>query len=149
MNIILGDEHFMKSTDVLETLLNKKTSIEQYIEECKQDLICLSFTEQLNYFLDKKELTRSQVISKSQLSERYGYEIFKGTKKPSRDKVLQLCFGLELDIPESQHLLNSAGVSELYPRNQRDSIIYFCIKNHKTVMECNELLLEYHEILFE
>lgn len=139
----------MKSTDALKTLLESKSSINQYIDECAQDLIYPSFAEQLNDLLEDKGLTRSDVINKAQIYQRYGYEIFKGTKKPSRDKVLQLCLAMELDTKESQHLLNSAGVSELYPRNRRDSIIYFCIKNRKNVMECNELLLDYGEILFE
>jgi len=139
----------MKSTDALKTLLDSKSSINQYIDECAQDLIYPSFAEQLNDLLEDKGLTRSDVINKAQIYQRYGYEIFKGTKKPSRDKVLQLCLAMELDTKESQHLLNSAGVSELYPRNRRDSIIYFCIKNRKNVMECNELLLDYGEILFE
>jgi len=139
----------MKSTDALKTLLDSKSSINQYIDECAQDLVCPPFTEQLTRLLEDKGLTRSDVINKAQIYQRYGYEIFKGTKKPSRDKVLQLCLAMELDTKESQHLLNSAGVSELYLRNQRDSIIYFCIKNHKSVMECNELLLDYGEILFE
>lgn len=139
----------MKSTETLKSLLDSQKMIDRYIDECKDDLICLPFTEQLAQFLQQKQLTRANVINNAQIYLRYGYEIFNGTKKPSRDKVLQLCLAMELTITESQHLLNSAGVSELYPRNRRDSIIYFCIKNRKDVLTCNELLSDYHEILFE
>lgn len=49
---------------------------------------------------------------------------------------------MKLTISEAQHLLNKAGVSELYPRDQRDSVVLFSLKKELSIIECNELLYE-------
>ena len=45
------------------------------------------------------------------------------------DKLIALCFGMMLDIDETDDLLKYAGYNPLYARNKRDSIIIFAISN--------------------
>ncbi|MEG1958022.1 MAG: hypothetical protein RR071_09860 [Lachnospiraceae bacterium] len=130
----------MKTTEELKNILVGKKNIHQYLAENKAELTTISFSEQLKAHMLLAKLKRSEVLAQTLIYSRYGYEIFEGTKKPTRDKVLQLCLAMRLSLIDAQHLLNSAGVSELYPRKIRDSIIIHCLHNHKSVMECNEIL---------
>lgn len=139
----------MKTTDELEKILASKRDINRYISENKDELTIPSFIQQLKSHMQIRNLKRSEVLSQTLIYSRYGYEIFEGKKKPTRDKVLQLCLALNLSLNDSQHLLNAAGVSELYPRSIRDSIIIHCIQNHKSVIECNELLYSHQELSIE
>lgn len=138
--------NIQKSTDELLKILNQEEEIESYIEENKEDLINLSLSDYLDDMLKKYKITKSVAINNSALNQIYGYQIFDGKKKnPSRDKLIQLIFGLGLDVTDAQRLLKIAGVNELYPRIKRDSIIIFAINKKVSVSECDELLFELGE----
>lgn len=55
-----------------------------------------SLAEYLQQLLDEKGLERSKVVREAGLNDTFGYQIFKGTRKASRDKVLQLAFAMHL-----------------------------------------------------
>ena len=96
--------------------------------------------------LKKYSISKNEAINNSALSQIYGYQIFSGKRpNPSRDKILQLIFGMSLNLEDSQRLLKLAGVSELYPRIKRDSIILFAINKDLTIEKCDELLFELGE----
>ena len=51
------------------------------------------------------------------MSSSYLYKLSEGKRKsPTRNKALQICFGLGLDIDESNEFLKTAGVGILYPK---------------------------------
>ncbi len=81
-----------------------------------------------------------QVILQASIERTYGHQLFNGTRKPSRDKVIQLAFGLELNVEDTQKLLRIAGKSALYPKIKRDATIIFCLVNHKNVDETQSVL---------
>ncbi|VEH02254.1 Uncharacterised protein [Slackia heliotrinireducens] len=93
--------------------------------------------EYLKQLLEEKELVRSRVVRESDLNETYGYQIFTGQRNPSRDKVLQLAFGMKLSIRESNRLLQAAGVNTLYPKDRRDAIILFCMNKGYSLQQTN------------
>lgn len=95
--------------------------------------------------IEQKHLKKSEIIRKSCIERTYGYQLLNGTKKPSRDKMIQLCMGAELSFDETQIALKQTGFMELYPRIKRDCILIYAIKSHKTVMETDELLLQFKE----
>lgn len=131
-----------KTTQELINEIKSSNSIYTYLDENKAQLFDLDFKSYLNQLLKQKNCPKAYAIKHSGLSETYAYQIFAGKKAPSRDKVLALCFGMKLTISEAQHLLNKAGVSELYPRDQRDSVVLFALKKELSIIECNELLYE-------
>ncbi len=59
----------------------------------------------LQQLLDEKGLERSKVVREAGLNDTFGYQIFKGTRKASRDKVLQLAFAMQLGLRETDRLL--------------------------------------------
>lgn len=67
--------------------------------------------------------------------------MFSGVKStPSKDKLICLSIGMDLSVDETNSLLKLAGLSPLYPRIKRDSIIIINMNNKKSVVEINEEL---------
>lgn len=95
--------------------------------------------------LDAKGLRRIDVVHEAQLNETFGYQIFKGKRKPSRNKVLQLALGMRLNLKETDRLLQAAEVSTLYCKDRRDAIIIYCIEHDATLAETNDSLYEFGE----
>ncbi len=60
-------------------------------------------------------------------------------RKPSRDKLLQIAFGFELDVACTQSLLKVAHHPVLYARDKRDSIILFCLSGGLSLIYAEEL----------
>ena len=79
----------------------------------------------LNEKLEERGLRRIDVVHAANLNETFGYQIFTGARRPSRDKVLALAFALGLDLRETQRLLSLADAGSLYSKNRRDAIIIF------------------------
>ncbi|MBQ2663994.1 MAG: helix-turn-helix domain-containing protein [Clostridia bacterium] len=130
-----------KSTDELMKILKNESNIEKYIEENKEDITSVSLTRHIAALLEDKNLTAAKVARRGQMSDSYFYKISQGVKEnPSRDKIIQMCFGFALDAEESREFMRAACVGELYPRVRRDSIILFCLENHIDILECEKML---------
>lgn len=138
-----------KTTSELLETLKKNNNINHYLNTNNDDFITSSLSQYLNELLYEKDINKAKAIEKSNLNNIYAYEIFSGKKKPSRNKLLQLAFGMELDLQSVQRLLRIAGLSELYPRNKRDSIIIFAINNSMSLLECEELLEKMNESIIQ
>lgn len=130
-----------KTTTQLWDILNQSSDIDEYMDENKDEMIDLKLSAYLNELLEENGLSKAEVFKKSNIQQSYGYHLFAGTKtNPSRNHLLQLSFGMGLDLIHTQRLLRIAGLSELYPRSKRDGIIIFCINNSYTLEECFEML---------
>ena len=99
----------------------------------------------LNEMLERKGLRRIDVVHAANLNETFGYQIFTGARRPSRDKVLALAFGLGLDLHETQRLLSLADAGSLYSKNRRDAIIIFCIAHGCTLERADDELYRFGE----
>lgn len=138
-----------KTTDELKNELQAAKSPQEYLSANAGELLHLSMKDYLAQLLEEKQLSRAQAISASGLNEIYGYQIFAGQKRPSREKLLCLSLGMQLTATETQRLLRLAGHSELYARVRRDSIILFGIENGLPLLRINELLFEQGEAVLE
>lgn len=129
---------YSKTTgDLLKTLL-RADEYSQF-QELKDNGV-VSLAEHLDALLDQKETSKAEVIYRAGLDTVYGYQIFNGTRKPSRDKLLQLAFGFPLTYKETLTLLRIAGVDSLYVRRRRDSMIIFALNKGFSLEQLNELL---------
>lgn len=131
-----------KSTDELMNTL-KSSSLEAYLKNNDEEMVKNPLCVRLEELIKEKNLIKAEVIEKSNIFNIYAYQIFSGRKIPSRDKLIALCFGMELTLDETQALLKYAGYAALYPRNKRDSIIISELKNRESVVRCNIVLDEY------
>lgn len=135
----------MKTTDELAHEIKHTANILDYLEQNQSEMQLNTLPECLSDWLQTKNLSRADVVKKSNLNKAYVYQIFSGKKYPSRDKVIALAFGLELNADETQTLLKQAGYRELYPRDPRDALLLFAIGQEKNIIDTNELLYD-HEI---
>ena len=129
-----------KSTEELLKTLKHAPNIKTYLSQEQDNLQTLPLHLYLDKMFSEKEIPPNQCIRNSGLDRTYCYQIFSGRKLPSRNKVLALCFGLSLNVEESQLLLKSTGYAQLYPRKKRDSIIIFALQRNISILETNELL---------
>ena len=96
--------------------------------------------EYLMQLLRQKNLKRAQVVEDSGVDKAYVYQIFNGSKNPSRDKLIAITFGMHLNEKETQRVLKLAGHSALYPRVVRDALILFSIQRGKDIWETDDAL---------
>lgn len=72
------------------------------------------------------------------MSPTYGYQIFTGARKPSRDKVLQLAFAMSLSVGEAQQALMLAGANSLSSGVRRDAIVLWYLDRGASLQRVNE-----------
>ncbi len=131
-----------KPTDDLMNELLKANNIKEYLKENSKYMVSDEIATYLNNIIAKKGLVKSEVIKKTEFSEVMGYQIFSGTRRPSRDSLICICNAMELSLDETQSLLKIAGFSALYPKIKRDSIIILGFNEGKPVNKINEALYE-------
>ena len=135
-----------KSTAELLKELENFSSFEEYENANKDYLISKSLSEYLSELIAERNLSKAEVIRKSELNENYAYQLLSGLKSaPNRDKLISLSVGMDLSVNETNSLLKLARLSPLYPRVKRDSIIIINMNAHKSVIEINEALFEENE----
>lgn len=139
----------MKTTDELLKILKNSHNIEQFLEDNIDEIKETTFIEYLNFCLKHCGLSKSEAIEKSNIQKNYGYQIFDGSKNPSRNKVLALCISMGLSIDETNRLLKLSNHSILYPRIKRDSIIYFALQQKCNLIDTNILLHDMGEDIIE
>ena len=134
----------MKTTDELTHEISQSDNILDYFAENRSEMQLDSLPEYLNRWLKQKNCSKADVVRRSNLNKAYVYQIFLGKKYPSRDKIIALAFGLELDEKEVQVLLKQAGYRELYPRDPRDALLLYAIGHHQSIINANELLYDHN-----
>ena len=138
-----------KSTSNLENELKKSKSIESFLQENQAELSASVLTEQLQSLMTSKGLTKSDVVKESNLNEVYAYQILSGARRPSRDKLLCLCFAMKASLEETQSLLRQNCFAPLYVKNRRDSIIIFAITHDHSIIQLNSALYDHGEEVLE
>lgn len=132
-----------KSTDDLMKILGNKNNYGDYIHENRENITNEPLHNELMKILRQKNLSKAAAITKTGIDRTYGYQIFDGRRKPSRDMLIRICIGLELTKEETRKLLLMINASPLYPRDKRDSIIIFGILHKISIIDINILLEEY------
>ncbi len=127
-----------KSTDELMAILKEKKHYHEFLDECGNEIIN-NISTYLNTLMTESSV--SKLSKESGLSESYLYKLLEGKRcNPSRDTLLQICFGLKLDVDRSNCLLRAGNFNILYPRIKRDSIIIFSLGKGYTLVQCDSML---------
>mgnify|MGYP002624210593 CR=1 FL=1 len=130
-----------KSTEELKNELRKARGLEGFLVDNQKDFRQYTLAEYLNHLLEEKHLSKMKVIADSRLERRYAYHIFAGRKKnPSRPKVIALALAMGLTPEETQYLLYYAGAEQLYVRNPWDSVLWYALDHHMSVVDTNLML---------
>ena len=138
-----------KTTSHLENELKNSTSLDTFLEKHQDELSDCSLSDQLGKLLRKKGLSKAEVVRECNLNEVYAYQILSGVRRPSRDKLLCLCFTMKATLSETQSLLKESGFAPLYVRSHRDSIIIFAITHGHTLLQLNTDLYDHGEPVVE
>ena len=127
-------------TSALLSRLFNTTDLEKFIERNADEMGVPSFQAYISHICTTTGQVPEQVIKQAGIERTYGHQLFNGTRNPSRDKVIQLAFGLKLDVDSTQKLLQIAQKSPLYPKIKRDAAILFCISHQKDILETQSVL---------
>ena len=136
-----------KTTEKLNHEIKAATDIDDYLKDNRENMLSYSLSEYLTLLLERKGISRADVVRGSLLDRAYVYQIFSGERIPSRDKLIALAFGLHLTDKETQKMLKLSCNRELYARDERDALILFALQRQKTIFETNEILSDHNTAL--
>lgn len=133
LNGIAFSVHKESNFDIFEEL--HSSEIENFINKKRQP----SFKEVLFSIIDEKDVSDAEVYSRAGIDRRHFSKIRSTPNyKPKKSTVMALCLALELDIDDTDTLLNSAGYS-LTDNDTSDLVIQFFIE--KEIYDLDEVNL--------
>lgn len=132
----------MKSTQELEHQIRQSKEPTLLMEDT---FSAPDLTEYLRELLIDHGLSVQDVVVGCHLDRSYGYQLFNGTRKPTRNFLLRLSLLLKLQETDAQRLLKIAGRQPLYARNRRDAAVLYGLTHGLTTDETQELLAELGE----
>jgi len=135
---------------VTEELLNQITqtaNLENYITQHEAEFEKDTVASFLDKMIAKKQLRIADIAARSGKGD-YVYKVIQGTRSATRDILLAIAIGMQLEIEETQSLLKIAGTATLNPRNRRDSIVIYGIANKLKITEICEILYDFKEKIF-
>ena len=119
-------------------ILNNNATLERVLSAIEPDEQPLSAW--IANAMRERGLDKSTVVKRSRLNQTFAYQILAGSRHASRDKLLQLAFGLGLGVGECSELLERGGANALSPRSRRDAVIAYSLSRGLDVLECDDLL---------
>ena len=131
-------------TEQLLHKLSQTTDIKQFIAEHEADFLDLSGTQLLNRLCSRKRMSVAAVAMASGQGE-YVYKVFRGERRPSRDVMVSIAVGMGATMDEAQLLLRVSKLAMLDPKDRRDSVILYALKQGLAVQQLNELLYDVGE----
>lgn len=96
--------------------------------------------EYLRGLLAERGVTVGDVIVRCGLDRSYAYQLFNGTRRPTRNFLLLLSLTLGLEEADAQRLLKLAGRLPLYARDRRDAGVLYALSHGLSPEEADSLL---------
>lgn len=114
-------------------------SLEDMLGEMQVD----SFESYMLRLINKKGLKNSEVYTAANISKQYFSKLLKGDVKPSKEKILALAIGMQLNMDEAIDFLKFAGYA-FSPASKTDVVVqYFIQKKEYSVIKINMVLFDY------
>ena len=129
----------VKTSTLLQKLF-KTPDLDKFMKHYSKELEPPQFHCYISQLCSEQGQVPERIIKQAAIDRTYGHQLFNGTRRPSRDKVIQLAFGFGLDVDGAQELLKAAQKSLLYPKIKRDAAILFCLSHSKSVIETQNVL---------
>ena len=128
----------MKSTQELEHQIRQSKEPSLLMEDTFSAPDLATYLREL---LTGHNLSVQDVVVGCRLDRSYGYQLFNGTRKPTRNFLLRLALLLKLEEAETQRLLKIANRQPLYARNRRDAAVLYGLTHGLTADAMQELLI--------
>lgn len=132
-----------KKTGELDFELENYQSIHSFIEVNASEFDDKRFYNLLNVLISESGKSKIKIATDSCISEPYLHNLIRGEKRPTRNMVIKLSFGLNLTLEATERLLMLAGYSGFYVRRKRDALLKFSFQSNLTISEADSLLSEY------
>lgn len=136
----VGEPQRNTSTSKLLSGIFQASALSDFLETQAEALALPTLPEYLSALCEEKGVMRSVVIRRAGINRSFGFQLFQGTKNPSRDKMLQIAIGFGLGYDETQALLKIAHQSPLYPRIKRDAALIYCLNKHLSFTDTQAML---------
>ncbi len=131
------------TTEELLKLLFMESSLEHLMKRDTGSVQLPSFSDHISALCRSRGEVPEKVIKRADIEKSFGHQLFSGRRNPSRDTVLQLAFGFEMDYEAAQELLKIARKSLLHPKVKRDMVIVYCLQHRYSLVDCQLALQEY------
>lgn len=127
----------MKTTGELEHEIREAASPSRLTEE---DFSLPPLPEYLSERLRERGMTVRDVVLRCNLERSYAYQLFNGTRRPTRNFLLLFSLALGLEEAETQRLLKIAERPPLYARDRRDAGLLYALSHGLSPEEADGLL---------
>lgn len=84
-------------------------NLDAYIHANRAFFLESNITELLSHLYDQKAISKADLARRASISEVYIHQVFAGRRRPSRDRLVCICIGLQATLEETQELLKQAG----------------------------------------
>ena len=142
MNSVPGSQ---PTTGELETRLSRSSSLDAFLDEHEDSFVSSDFVSLLRRIFEEKGISKSVLAKKSGMSDVFLHQVFSGKRKPSRNRLLCLCIGMQVSLEDCQELLRRNKNATLYARSRADAIIEYGILHHLDLFEINDELFKADE----
>lgn len=132
-----------KDTSEMLSELEKCSNFRDFLNSNKDNITQTDLRNNLEALLKKYGIKKAEAVKASELNEIYAYQIFAGSRKPDRSKLLCIAVGMGLPLEETQRLLRSSGYAPLYVKIPFDCIVAFGIYKGYNLIKINGMLYEY------
>ena len=130
------------SSTMLLRKLKTTRNIRNFVRKHEAYMETITFDAYIRDLCAHRGALPAHIIAASGIDRVFGHQIFSGVRRPSRDKVLQLAFGFELDYDGVQQLLKVARKSALHPKIKRDAVIIYMINQEMDLEYAQRMLVE-------
>ncbi len=130
------------NTDLLQKKLWEQGDLDAFIEENHVHFVEGGLRDLLSKMIKERGLSIKDVISGTYIDDSYLYQIFRGVREPSRDKLIQIGIFLELSMIDMNRLLKVGRRTPLYVKNIRDVVIIHGINKGYSIEEIDSSLIE-------
>lgn len=120
----------IKKTNKLSTFVRRNQAIQE------------SFVAYINRICVEKGLVKEHIFQRAEMDPSFGHQIFRGVRRPSREKMLQMAMGFPLTLEETQQMLLLGNKRLLHPRIMRDAALIFALQKKLSFMQIQELMEE-------
>ena len=81
------------NTEQLLAMLQDTQSLQHFLDDHETDFLNITLTQYLAILLERHQLTKQQVYTASNLDRSLTYQIFNGSRRPSRNALLSILVG--------------------------------------------------------
>ena len=106
-----------------------------------EDFSLPGLTDYLGDMLRQRGVAVKDIIRRCNLERSYGYQLFNGTRRPTRDTLMVLALELGLSGEDARRLFEIAGRAPLYARCRRDAAVLYGLSHNLSPADVHELLL--------